>query len=345
MSRRTLKLSKKAKNKTRSRKQCGGGGWGYFGYDEKKDEEHFRQFYKDLGLGYRGGLEDANHEKVKETLKKLSKNMFKKYDINADDELKRKLRRRQYKITNGMVAILIKYGGLDVNKPDEYGHTFLYNALQHGDKDLTIAKYLINRKGTDLHVTTNAGTYLHALARNKNSVNNDGKINKEIGQAINYLRVTKGLNTESLDEYKKNFLHYIKRNKSTLSNNSSLEEEYEKLKSTYQSTKSSDKKHSQSPITTRSPVSLKPDDEQITIVEKIIKYTPDTNPYKVLGLKMTSNTPITKDMITKAYRKLSLQVHPDKCTILDDHGANKCDAAFKLINNAYDSLITQYNTI
>ena len=37
MSRRTLKLSKKAKNKTRSRKQCGGGGWGYFGYDEKKD--------------------------------------------------------------------------------------------------------------------------------------------------------------------------------------------------------------------------------------------------------------------------------------------------------------------
>ena len=55
--------------------------------------------------------------------------------------------------------------------------------------------------------------YLHALARNKNSVNNDGKINKEIGQAINYLRVTKGLNTESLDEYKKNFLHYIKRNK------------------------------------------------------------------------------------------------------------------------------------
>ena len=197
----------------------------------------------------------------------------------------------------------------------------------------------------EISPTTIKGTYLHALARNKNSVDNDGKINKVIGHVINHLRVTKGLNTESLDEYKKNFLHYIKRNKSTLSNNSSLEEEYEKLKSTYQSTKSSDKKHSQSPITTRSPVSLKPDDEQITIVEKIIKYTPDTNPYKVLGLKMTSNTPITKDMITKAYRKLSLQVHPDKCTILDDHGANKCDAAFKLINNAYDSLITQYNTI
>ena len=46
----------------------------------------------------------------------------------------------------------------------------------------------------------------------------------------------------------------------------------------------------------------------------------------------------------KAYRKLSLKVHPDKCTILMTMN-NKCDAAFKLINNAYDSLITQYNTI
>jgi len=50
-----------------------------------------------------------------------------------------------------------------------------------------------------------------------------------------------------------------------------MEEEYEKLRSTYQSTKSSDKQHSQSPITITTPVSLKPDDEQITIVEKIIK--------------------------------------------------------------------------
>ena len=92
MPRHTLKRSNKAKNKTRSRKQCGGGG-GYFGYDEKEDAKHFKQFYRDLGLGYRGA---ANHEKVKETLQKLKKNWFKKYDINNDTELRDKLRRKNY---------------------------------------------------------------------------------------------------------------------------------------------------------------------------------------------------------------------------------------------------------
>ena len=64
---RTFKRSSKSKNKTRSRKQCGGA-WKYFGFDEEKDEEKFRQFYRDLGLGHKG-INAANHKNVVETLR------------------------------------------------------------------------------------------------------------------------------------------------------------------------------------------------------------------------------------------------------------------------------------
>ena len=60
-----------------------------------------------------------------------------------------------------MVAALIKRGGLDVNKPDEYGLAFSRNALRRSDKDLTIAKRLINREGADLRVATTKGARLH----------------------------------------------------------------------------------------------------------------------------------------------------------------------------------------
>ena len=92
--------------------------------------------------------------------------MLKKRDVNNDNELRDKLRRKSYSIGEGVVAILIKFG-LDVNKPDEYEHAFLYNALQRGDKDLTMAKRLIDRKGADLHVKAKKGAYLHALLENE----------------------------------------------------------------------------------------------------------------------------------------------------------------------------------
>ena len=62
MPRRTLKRSNKAKNKTRSRKRCGGIGY-VFGYTKEENDKNFEQFYTDLGLGY-GGINAANYDNV-----------------------------------------------------------------------------------------------------------------------------------------------------------------------------------------------------------------------------------------------------------------------------------------
>ena len=204
MPRRTLKRSSKAKNKTRSRKQRGGIGY-VFGYTKTENDKNFAQFYKYLGLGFKGN-EDADHKIVKETLEKLKRNWV-KYDINNDTELRRKLMINKYNITKGMVAILIKYG-LDVNKPDNNGRTFLYDALEYGYEALTIAKYLIDRTGTNLHVATKKGTYLHALARHDNSVNDDGSENREIGEVIDIL-VKAEIDIDERDEKGKKYTEII----------------------------------------------------------------------------------------------------------------------------------------
>jgi len=80
---------------------------------------------------------------------------------------------------------------------------------------------------------------------------------------------------------------------------------------------------------------LKPDDSLEEIVDKINKYTDKTSPYKVLGLEEPATDGVrdsaTDAKITKAYKKLMLKLHPDKCK-LDDK--SKCDEAFKKVNAA-----------
>ena len=96
---------------------------------------------------------------------------------------------------------------MDVNKP-EYDKTFLYNALQYGDMEFKIAKHIINREGTDLHVTINEETYSHALAKNGLLVNRNGTLNNKLRMFIREL-ISDGTNERETDFLGRTYDHHI----------------------------------------------------------------------------------------------------------------------------------------
>ena len=138
--------------------------------------------------------------------------------------------------------------------------------MQYGDIEFKIEKHIINREGTDLHVTTNEGTYLHALAKTRLMVSRNGT---EIRMFIREL-ISKGINERETDLLGRTYDYYIEEATKVAARIGDNEQ-----RSSYRPRSHS---HSRRSSTMRFPASLKPDDDQKTIVEKISKYTPQTSP-------------------------------------------------------------------
>ena len=168
MGRYTYRKSYTSKNKTRSKKY-GGGLFGFF----SNDDEEFKKFYKNI--------EDNQISEVSKKLKLLEKKG--KYDINkeyAGEKIINIIPKSNTSST--MIQILINHN-FDINDTNTFGKTILYTALQRGY--FKIADFILENKdkfNVDLKkkMGNSWGSYLHAIANNKDIVKNSGVINMDI---------------------------------------------------------------------------------------------------------------------------------------------------------------------
>ncbi|KAH9262293.1 hypothetical protein BASA82_000650 [Batrachochytrium salamandrivorans] len=62
------------------------------------------------------------------------------------------------------------------------------------------------------------------------------------------------------------------------------------------------------------------------------------DPFEILGLSPSALTGVSEIQIKKAYKKLSLVYHPDRCQAVDKAGKALCETRFVMVAKAYEAL-------